>query len=249
MPPQGPPREFGGQIFDKTAIRYRKLRMAAKTFALPDVAVGSIIDYRYKDRDRLCGYRFDQGLEDIADRARLGRPAGGGRIRPADRAAGPCPSRAGTSRRSCSRKRPSSASSRSNVRLISRLFGRSGCKVSWVSIGKMSGKPDDRMSAGHSGARRHPALRGGGLFRSRGDAPDVGRLLLRQRRGSRTATSSGSSRARTGRRASTDFLGKPGKHGAAARDGRRRRDRSAGEAQDGSTPGSKDSAISATRRA
>jgi len=29
-------------------MRYRKLRVAAKTFALPDVAVGSIIDYRYR---------------------------------------------------------------------------------------------------------------------------------------------------------------------------------------------------------
>ncbi|MGB8958671.1 MAG: DUF3857 domain-containing protein [Candidatus Aminicenantales bacterium] len=48
VPPQGPDREFSGQVFEKTVIRYRKLRMAVKTFALPDVDVGSIIDYRYK---------------------------------------------------------------------------------------------------------------------------------------------------------------------------------------------------------
>jgi hypothetical protein len=48
VPPQGPDREFSGQIFEKTIVRFGKLRMAVKTFALPDVDVGSIIDYRYK---------------------------------------------------------------------------------------------------------------------------------------------------------------------------------------------------------
>ncbi len=48
VPPQGPEREFSGQIFEKTAFRYGKLRMVVKTFALPDVEVGSIIDYRYR---------------------------------------------------------------------------------------------------------------------------------------------------------------------------------------------------------
>ncbi len=48
VPPQGPDREFSGQIFEKTVLRSGKLRMAVKTFALPDVDVGSIIDYRYK---------------------------------------------------------------------------------------------------------------------------------------------------------------------------------------------------------
>lgn len=48
VPLQGPDREFNGQVFEKTVIGYRKLRMVLKTFALPDVEVGSIIDYRYK---------------------------------------------------------------------------------------------------------------------------------------------------------------------------------------------------------
>jgi hypothetical protein len=45
--PEGKERPFNGQVLDKTAVRYRKARVAMKTFALPDVAVGSIIDYRY----------------------------------------------------------------------------------------------------------------------------------------------------------------------------------------------------------
>ncbi len=48
VPPAGPPREFTGQVFEKTAIRIGGFRMNVKTFALPDVEVGSIIDYRYK---------------------------------------------------------------------------------------------------------------------------------------------------------------------------------------------------------
>jgi len=48
IPPAGPPREFTGQVFEKTAMRVRGLRMNVKTIALPDVEVGSIIDYRYR---------------------------------------------------------------------------------------------------------------------------------------------------------------------------------------------------------
>jgi len=45
---KGETRPFGGQIFDKTALRYRRLRVSLKTFTVPDVAVGSIIEFRYK---------------------------------------------------------------------------------------------------------------------------------------------------------------------------------------------------------
>src|SRR5512143_1800973 len=37
--PDGKEHPFRGQVFDKTAVRYRKTRVAMKTFALPDVAV------------------------------------------------------------------------------------------------------------------------------------------------------------------------------------------------------------------
>jgi len=62
--PKGDEREFTGQILEKTAMRYRKLRVAVKTFALPDVEVGSIIDYRYSiepDHGRVSA----AGLHDI----------------------------------------------------------------------------------------------------------------------------------------------------------------------------------------
>lgn len=48
VPPQGEPRPFTGQIFDKSAIRYRRFRIALKTFAVPDVDAGTIIDFRYR---------------------------------------------------------------------------------------------------------------------------------------------------------------------------------------------------------
>ena len=48
IPPQGGPVPFRGQVFDKTALRYRRFRVAVKTFAVPDVAVGSIIEFRYR---------------------------------------------------------------------------------------------------------------------------------------------------------------------------------------------------------
>jgi hypothetical protein len=48
VPAQGQPRPFTGQVFDKTALHGRGIRMSVKSFALPDVEPGSIIDYRYK---------------------------------------------------------------------------------------------------------------------------------------------------------------------------------------------------------
>ena len=46
--PKGEVRPFNGQVFDKTALRYQRLRVSLKTFTVPDVAVGSIIEFRYK---------------------------------------------------------------------------------------------------------------------------------------------------------------------------------------------------------
>jgi hypothetical protein len=79
VPPQGPPRDFKGQIFEKTAMSYRKARYAVKTFALPDVEVGSIIDYRYK-LEPDYGKVSAKGIGDIATAlgASAGRPEEGG---------------------------------------------------------------------------------------------------------------------------------------------------------------------------
>jgi hypothetical protein len=81
VPPQGSPREFNGQVFEKTAMRYRTLRVAVKTFALPDVGVGSIIDYRYK-LEPDSGSVSAKGLDDILTGlgANGGRPEEGGYV-------------------------------------------------------------------------------------------------------------------------------------------------------------------------
>ena len=48
--PDGRIINFDGKIFEKTAIKARGAKLLAKTFSLPDVQVGSIIDYRYTVR-------------------------------------------------------------------------------------------------------------------------------------------------------------------------------------------------------
>ena len=46
--PDGASVPYRGQIFETTVLRAGGIKITAKTFALPDVDVGSIIDYRYK---------------------------------------------------------------------------------------------------------------------------------------------------------------------------------------------------------
>jgi hypothetical protein len=46
--PNGGVVPFAGQVFEKTVLRSGRLKVTVKTFALPDVDVGCIIDYRYK---------------------------------------------------------------------------------------------------------------------------------------------------------------------------------------------------------
>lgn len=46
--PDGRVVEFTGPVFDKVLYRRRGLRWLAKTFTLPEVQVGSILEYRYK---------------------------------------------------------------------------------------------------------------------------------------------------------------------------------------------------------
>ena len=46
--PDGTVAEFKGRPFDKTILKTRGLKYAAKAFTLPEVTTGSIIEYRYK---------------------------------------------------------------------------------------------------------------------------------------------------------------------------------------------------------
>jgi hypothetical protein len=77
VPPQGPPQPFAGQVFDKTAIRYRRYRIGLKSFAVPNVKPGSIIEFRYKlapDEDASSGNE-----EDLAESLQVsGKPEEGG---------------------------------------------------------------------------------------------------------------------------------------------------------------------------
>ena len=65
--PDGREVEFAGEVFEKTAIRAGRLRTIVKAFALPDVEVGSIIDYKFKvvlDSGRSASKRSIDALED-----------------------------------------------------------------------------------------------------------------------------------------------------------------------------------------
>lgn len=64
VPAQGQPRPFTGQVFDKTALRGRGIRMAVKSFALPNVEPGSIIEYRYQIVPDDSGGSSTAGSED-----------------------------------------------------------------------------------------------------------------------------------------------------------------------------------------
>lgn len=46
--PDGKSEEFNGAIYEKEVIKAKKYRFSAKTFALPNVEVGSIIEYSYR---------------------------------------------------------------------------------------------------------------------------------------------------------------------------------------------------------
>jgi len=140
VPPDGPAREFGGQVFDKTAFRYRKLRVAVKTFALPDVAVGSIIDYRYKVEPDRSDSGSTKGLDDIVvGLSRSGdRPEEGGI--PDFSPWRALPFEHWEAQEELFTKKAKFETT-SNDLLLNYLFGRLGCRTFWVSIGKMSSKP------------------------------------------------------------------------------------------------------------
>ena len=77
--PNGQSEEFSGQVFEKTAIRAGGLKVKVMTFALPDVDVGAIIDYRYRlvpDDGRGASKRALAALEESL--GTTGRPQEGG---------------------------------------------------------------------------------------------------------------------------------------------------------------------------
>ena len=54
--PDGSTIKFDGKVYDTPIVKARGLRYMAKTFTLPDVQVGSIIEYRYRRRNREVGF-------------------------------------------------------------------------------------------------------------------------------------------------------------------------------------------------
>jgi hypothetical protein len=56
--PDGSIAKFDGTIFEKPIVQGRGVRLLAKTFTLPEVQVGSIIEYRYRHFFR-SGYVYD----------------------------------------------------------------------------------------------------------------------------------------------------------------------------------------------
>ena len=76
--PDGVSVPFTGQVFEKTVLRTGRIKVTVKTFALPDVDVGSIIDYRYTivpDNDKSSS-RGQETLEDLF--GNTGKPQEGG---------------------------------------------------------------------------------------------------------------------------------------------------------------------------
>ncbi|HTP35176.1 MAG TPA: DUF3857 domain-containing protein [Candidatus Acidoferrales bacterium] len=53
--PDGKEQAFDGAVYEKTIVRARKFRYLAKTFTLPDVQVGSILEYRYTIKRKEVG--------------------------------------------------------------------------------------------------------------------------------------------------------------------------------------------------
>src|SRR5215475_5407678 len=56
--PDGSTVEFDGKVFEKSIVKAKGLKYLAKTFTLPDVQVGGIIEYSYT-RDLAEYYVFD----------------------------------------------------------------------------------------------------------------------------------------------------------------------------------------------
>src|SRR5882724_10407962 len=53
--PDGRATTFDGTVYEKTVVRARKFRYLAKVFTMPDVQVGSILEYRYTVKRKEIG--------------------------------------------------------------------------------------------------------------------------------------------------------------------------------------------------
>jgi hypothetical protein len=76
--PDGVSVPFTGQVLEKTVLRTGRIKVTVKTFALPDVDVGSIIDYRFSvvpDDDKSSG-KAREALGDFFGNS--GKPEEGG---------------------------------------------------------------------------------------------------------------------------------------------------------------------------
>src|SRR5262249_50871950 len=65
--PDGSIVPFDGKTFDKLVVRVRRENVMAKTFTLPDVRVGSIIEYRYmrewaRDTFHFAGWELEREI-------------------------------------------------------------------------------------------------------------------------------------------------------------------------------------------
>jgi uncharacterized protein DUF3857/transglutaminase superfamily protein len=67
--PDGTVIPFSGAVFDRVVARYKKFRYEAKTFTLPGVEVGSVIEYAYAVRwkERLPDYVLNPGAYIVED--------------------------------------------------------------------------------------------------------------------------------------------------------------------------------------
>lgn len=75
----GQSQDFTGQVFEKTALRTRGFEVTVKAFALPDVDVGDIIEYRYKIVPDWEGATNDESEEILNTMiSRRGKPEEGG---------------------------------------------------------------------------------------------------------------------------------------------------------------------------
>ena len=55
--PDGTVVPFDGQVFTKTVVRRKRFQLYTKTFSIPDVQVGSIIEYRYDQHNPVLPLR------------------------------------------------------------------------------------------------------------------------------------------------------------------------------------------------
>ena len=208
VPAQGPERKFDGQVFDKTIVRYGKLRLAVIAFALPDVEVGSIIDYRYK-----------------VEFGRSSSSAKAARRDPAAASQGSGPARRG--------RRQGSKDWRSSPghpwRVQEDLFTRRRSVLIRIHLlpyialifdgpCRMAGSPRDQGTprAGIKGSRLElemeniPAFKEEEFMTSPRTAEQMSVDVFYLAPASRTATSSGSGRAQIWQKTAERFIGEPG---------------------------------------